>query len=126
MEMAKKTSADRREQVFQRLDQFSDQMAEVKAIQKELLGQSALATAVAEQAAEERTLLFLKVEETGKVVAQLRLEAMGRSWSHHLLIPMGASALAHALGIDGLHASINHLREVVRLYRTRLPIVVMT
>jgi hypothetical protein len=87
MEMAKKTSADRREQVFQRLDQFSDQMAEVKAIQKELLGQSALAIAVAEQAAEERTLLFLKVEETGKVVAQLRLEAMGRSWSHHLLIP---------------------------------------
>jgi hypothetical protein len=77
MEIAEKTSADRWEQVFQCLDQFSDQMAEVKAVQKELLGQSALATAVAEQAAEERTLLFCKVEETGKVVAQLRLEAMG-------------------------------------------------
>jgi hypothetical protein len=52
-------------------------MAEVKAVQKELLGQSALAAAVVEQAAEERTLLFHKLEETGKVVAQLRLEAMG-------------------------------------------------
>jgi hypothetical protein len=77
MEIAEKTSADRWEQVFQRLDQFSDQMAEVKAVQKELLGQSALAAIVAEQAAEERTLLFCKVEETGKVVAQLRLEAKG-------------------------------------------------
>jgi hypothetical protein len=69
-----KANAERWEKVFQTLDRFTDQMKEFETVQQQLLGQSVLAA----QAGDERDLLFRKVEETWKVVAQLRLEAMGK------------------------------------------------
>lgn len=58
---------------------LSKQIGDMDEVQQQLLGQADLAAEVAQQAAQERTLLTKQVQETGRVVAQMRLEKMAES-----------------------------------------------
>jgi hypothetical protein len=76
---AVETKADERwERVFQSLERLSKKLEAVDVVQQQLLGQADLAASVAEKAAEERTRMARQIEETGKAVATLRLQNMGR------------------------------------------------
>jgi hypothetical protein len=76
--VAGRTEDDGRwEKVFESLERLTDKMKKFENVQDQLMGQAELAAKVTEQVAVERDTLFRKVDETGKVVAQMRLQVMG-------------------------------------------------
>jgi hypothetical protein len=64
--------------VMETLVVVSDRLNDVERVQQQMMMHTNLAASVAEQAAKEPVELCRKVEETGKVVAQIRLELMGK------------------------------------------------
>lgn len=64
--------------VMETLVVVSDRLKDVERVQQQMMMRKDLAASVAEQAAKERVELCRKVEEIGKVVAQIRLEMMGK------------------------------------------------
>jgi hypothetical protein len=64
--------------VMETLVVVSDRLKDVERVQQQMMMCMDLAASVAEQATKERVELCRKVEETGKVVAQIRLELMGK------------------------------------------------
>lgn len=62
--------------MFGKLDLMSRRLDEIDEIQQQLVGQADLAATVAEQAAKERQVLTQQLAETGRVVADMRLERM--------------------------------------------------
>jgi hypothetical protein len=66
------------EQMMKMMDRVVKKLDTVEAGQHRLEGQAELSATVARKAEEERTILARQMEETGKVVAQLRLEMMAK------------------------------------------------
>jgi hypothetical protein len=64
--------------VMETLVVVSDRLKDVERVQQQMMMRKDLAASVAEQAAKERVEVCRKVEEIGKVVAQIRLEMMGK------------------------------------------------
>jgi hypothetical protein len=64
--------------VMETLVVVSDRLKDVEHVQQQMMMRTDLAASVAEQATKERVELCCKVEETGKVLAQIRLELMGK------------------------------------------------
>jgi hypothetical protein len=78
MEEQQRTNQENWNHVFEALEDLTGRVKKVERAQHQLMTQSELAAAVAEQAAMERNELYAKVEETDKEMSQLRLEQMGR------------------------------------------------
>ena len=66
MEEHQRTNQENWNRVFAALEDLTGRVKEVERTQDQLMTQSELAAAVAEQAAMERNELYAKVEETGK------------------------------------------------------------
>jgi hypothetical protein len=64
------------DRVFQKLDSLEQRMLTMDGVQQQLMAQADLAAGVAQEAARERLLMSRQIEETGKVVAQMRLERL--------------------------------------------------
>jgi hypothetical protein len=64
--------------VIETLEGVSSRLKDVERVQQQIMMRTELAASVAEQAAKERNDLGLKLEETGRVVAQMRLEQLGK------------------------------------------------
>jgi hypothetical protein len=79
-DMAEKdrTNQENWKRVFDTLEGLGDRLQMVEKVQHQLLAQVGLSTTMVEKATEERMELFSKVEETGREVAQMRLEQMGK------------------------------------------------
>jgi hypothetical protein len=73
-----RTSQDNWSRVMERLDDVCVRLKDVEKVQQQLVVRPDLAATVAEQAATDRVVLSQKLEETGRVVAQMRLEQMGK------------------------------------------------
>jgi hypothetical protein len=66
------------EQMMKMMDRVVKKLDTVEAGQHRLEGQAELSATVARKAEEEHTILAMQMEETGKVVAQLRSEMMAK------------------------------------------------
>jgi hypothetical protein len=64
--------------VIETLEGVSSRLKDVERVQQQIMMRTELAASVAEQAAKERNDLGRKLEETGRVVAQMRLEQLGK------------------------------------------------
>jgi hypothetical protein len=73
-----RTTQERLSQVLETLEVLTRQVKDMQKVQLQLMAQADLAACVAERAAEERNELYLRMEETGREIAQMRLEQMGR------------------------------------------------
>jgi hypothetical protein len=80
--MAKKdrVTQDNSSQVFATLEDLGGRLETVEHALQQLMMQAKLAITVVEHAAMERTELYLKVGEIRKVVAQMRLEELGKEF----------------------------------------------
>lgn len=78
MEEKDRTNQDNWSRVFSSLDTITSRLQAVEQSHQQLVTQVELAASVTEHAAMERTELFRKVEETRKIVAQMRLEELGK------------------------------------------------
>lgn len=74
-EKAKKEE-ERWAKVFKSLDALNQRMEDMFEVQQQLIGQSSLAPAVAEEAAKEREILSRRMAKTGRAVAKMMLEEM--------------------------------------------------
>lgn len=73
-----KEDGDRWERLMTKLDRLTDKVVDMDEIQQQLLAQAELAATVAQKAAEERLRLAQRMEQTGREVAEIRLELMAR------------------------------------------------
>lgn len=73
-----KEDGDRWERLMTKLDRLTDKVVDMDEVQQQLLAQAELAATVAQKAAEERLRLAQRMEQTGREVAEIRLELMAR------------------------------------------------
>jgi hypothetical protein len=74
-----RATQERWSQVLESLEVLTGQVKDVQKVQLQLMTQVDLAAGVTERAAEERNELYLRMEETRREIAQMRLEQMGRN-----------------------------------------------
>jgi hypothetical protein len=73
-----RATQDRWSQVLESLEVLTGQVKDVQKVQLQLMTQVDPAAGVTERAAEERNELYVRMEETRREIAQMRLEQMGR------------------------------------------------
>jgi hypothetical protein len=78
MTTKEREEVDRWERMMAKLDRLTEKVMGMNEVQQQLLAQAGLAVDVAQKAIEERVRFAQQLDQTGKEVAELRLEQMAR------------------------------------------------